>query len=81
MTKPTMWLCAQRRLRSVWASMPFCWFCHEAAHNGDTKDFKVQTSQFIRHSSYFTLHSFLKRYFMYKRQLKVPFQSSQFMDG
>ena len=42
----------------------------------DTKDFKLQTSQFIRHSSYFTLHSFLKRYFMYKRQLKVPFQSS-----
>ena len=33
------------------------------------------------HSSYFTLHSFLKLYFMYKRQMKVPFQSSQFMDG
>ena len=68
MTKLTKWLCAQRRLRSVWsecllcaqwvakdskflhariwsdwadaqadlslrwAHMPFCWFCHEAAH-------------------------------------------------
>ena len=25
------WLCAQWRLRSTWAHMPFCWFCHEAA--------------------------------------------------
>ena len=75
MTKPTKWLCSQRRLRSAWASavwsesslcahwvakdpsfihadsedwsdwadtqadlslrsthLPFCWFCHEAAH-------------------------------------------------
>ena len=43
MTKPTMWLCAQRRLRSPWVEahadlslrwvhMPFCWFCHAAAH-------------------------------------------------
>ena len=76
MTKPTKWMCAQRRLRSAWASgpvwsesamsawrklgslathwahsedwsdwadaqadlslrwahMPFCWFCHDAAH-------------------------------------------------
>ena len=42
MTKPTKWLCTQRRLGSAWAStqadpsccwaqMPFCWFCHVAA--------------------------------------------------
>ena len=41
MTKPTKWLCTQRRLRSAWASadlslcwahMPFCWFCHAVAY-------------------------------------------------
>ena len=47
MTKPTKWLCAQRRLRSAseslqmprlilslrWAHMlPFCWFCNAVAH-------------------------------------------------
>ena len=41
MTKPTMWLCAQRRLRSApgcpgWSESSlgehsFCWFCHVAA--------------------------------------------------
>ena len=29
LTKPTKWLCAQRRLRSAWASAH--WFCHELA--------------------------------------------------
>ena len=58
MTKPTMWLCVQRRLRSVWASMPFCWFCHEAAHieryeRLQSSDFTVHTSQFILHTSHF----------------------------
>ena len=45
MTKPTKWVCAQRRLISAWASgcpgwsesslgaHSFCWLCHVAAHN------------------------------------------------
>ena len=39
MTKPTKWLCVQRRLRSVWADLSLRWahthfvcFCHVAAH-------------------------------------------------
>ena len=52
MTKPTNWVCAQRRLRSAWASSgsesllgahSFCWFCHVVAQirNGDHKCVKV----------------------------------------
>ena len=46
-----------------------------------TSKFRLHSSYVTVHTSHFTLHSFLKRYFMYKRQLKVPFQSSQFMYG
>ena len=57
MTKPIMLLCAKRRLRSVWASMPFCWFCHEAAHieryeRLQSSDLTVHTSQFKVHNSW-----------------------------
>ena len=45
---PKLSSCGQRRLRSDWANaqahlslrwahMPFCWFCHEAAHFSNAK--------------------------------------------
>ena len=56
-TKPTMWVCAQQRVRAAWASaqsdlslrwthMPFCWFCK--TNNVSVRPAKTRISLGIR---------------------------------
>ena len=48
------WVDAQADLSLRWAHMPFCWFCHEAAHTGNGQNFSF--SLLIRYEYRYFLH-------------------------